>query len=51
MMQGITEAERLARWQARIQFEELCEEVRTWNQVILMWHHLPNTGSTSRNAL
>ncbi|KNZ64504.1 hypothetical protein VP01_1021g5 [Puccinia sorghi] len=32
MMQGITEAERLARWQARIQFEELCEEVRTWNQ-------------------
>ncbi|KAH9444888.1 hypothetical protein H4Q26_013393 [Puccinia striiformis f. sp. tritici PST-130] len=28
MMQGITEAERLARWQARIQFEELCEEER-----------------------
>lgn len=28
MMQGISEAERLARWQARIQFEELCEEER-----------------------
>ncbi|KAA1064587.1 hypothetical protein PGT21_007779 [Puccinia graminis f. sp. tritici] len=28
LMQGITEAERLARWQARIQFEELCEEER-----------------------
>ncbi|KAA1068049.1 hypothetical protein PGTUg99_005740 [Puccinia graminis f. sp. tritici] len=50
LMQGITEAERLARWQARIQFEELCEEVRTWNYTSLV--PFPSTNCCfSRNEL
>lgn len=35
MMQGISEAERLARWRARIQFEELCEEERALRYALM----------------
>jgi len=35
MMQGISEAERLARWQARLQFEELREEERALRYALM----------------